>query len=86
MQSGLDQIVLSHLYMEKKKKKKRYIYIFQKLLFLGEKNISLMFLDKSQQHRAMSRWWNNSAVHLQASWSQETEAKAKMWPVVGGFS
>lgn len=29
MQSGLDQIVLSHLYMEKKK--------IQKLLFLGEK-------------------------------------------------
>lgn len=28
MQSGLDQIVLSHLYMEKK---------IQKLLFLGEK-------------------------------------------------
>ena len=56
------------------------------MLFLGEKNISLTFLDNSQQHRAMSRWWNNPTLHLYTSRSQETEAKAKMWPTVGGFS
>lgn len=36
MQSGLDQIVLSHLYMGKKKKKKKR-YISKVVIFRGKK-------------------------------------------------